>query len=631
MTHIRSAGIVSAMVLIVVGVTAVWTGCNQHPVEYSRSSGAVEHVKQISGGGGTKLDVLWVIDNSQSMCQEQRQLRDNFKNFITTLRQKPIDFHIAVTTTHKKGIFEKVAKFGEIQSTPHPPVGFATQCRFATDNNGNALKQDVEPVRKQIEAAIKCAKNPGNFQHLKNFTGNEIRCALLGNSPNDMDPNNEWCDKAGKDPSVFTAEDLFPCGDKFHKNDAKACTEGELRQTYRSVPKVIRASDPRYQKGNQLDFQKLKDDFSCMSYVGTRGDSREQGLHAAVEAVSKQKTGGPVGDPYKGGEQAPNHGFIRKNAKLAVVFVTDENDCSHEPMNLQKIKDFGCGEANCYFPTKKGRQSQDPLLGTKSLFDEFMKNLAASKRIEKVNPENVIMASIHGGYKRYSGEIKSCPTGAAQDKVKKSLQVCNTQLGSAKSGDRYEDFMKNFSNIFPEPPSGGGHLKGWMCDGRLQPALEALAQQLQVQGQSCIRERVLPCDGPKQCPDFRYGKGGSSLCQQWGNHPKQKFCASAIQVRLRVTNDAADRAKQANKTPQDLLKQSGICYPDSIGTADFQNGCVVKRGVYKWIPCPGAPKKAIKMQWTGVNNPTRQLADFDVQLRYTELAGGESQSSGSGN
>ena len=46
-----------------------------------------------------KLDILWVVDNSGSMHDEQKALGDNFNQFISDFAQKDIDFQMAITTT----------------------------------------------------------------------------------------------------------------------------------------------------------------------------------------------------------------------------------------------------------------------------------------------------------------------------------------------------------------------------------------------------------------------------------------------------------------------------------------------------------------------------------------------------
>ncbi len=46
-----------------------------------------------------KMDILWVIDNSNSMKNEQKALRENFNSFITSFIGKGYDYRIAVITT----------------------------------------------------------------------------------------------------------------------------------------------------------------------------------------------------------------------------------------------------------------------------------------------------------------------------------------------------------------------------------------------------------------------------------------------------------------------------------------------------------------------------------------------------
>lgn len=55
-----------------------------------------------SGGSGCqKLDLLFVIDNSGSMGQEQANLIANFPMFITVLDASGLDYRVAVTTTSR--------------------------------------------------------------------------------------------------------------------------------------------------------------------------------------------------------------------------------------------------------------------------------------------------------------------------------------------------------------------------------------------------------------------------------------------------------------------------------------------------------------------------------------------------
>lgn len=58
--------------------------------------------------------------------------------------------------------------------------------------------------------------------------------------------------------------------------------------------------------------------FAARTSVGTGGSDKEKGLEAAVFALS----------PLMTVSGAPNEGFVRKDAQLLVIFVSDEEDCS---------------------------------------------------------------------------------------------------------------------------------------------------------------------------------------------------------------------------------------------------------------------------------------------------------------
>ena len=56
----------------------------------------------------SKIDVLWVIDNSGSMAARQETIARNFQSFITEFTKNSIDYRIAVTTTD---IFKEAGRF----------------------------------------------------------------------------------------------------------------------------------------------------------------------------------------------------------------------------------------------------------------------------------------------------------------------------------------------------------------------------------------------------------------------------------------------------------------------------------------------------------------------------------------
>ena len=48
----------------------------------------------------SKIDVLWVVDNSGSMAARQENLAKNFQSFIGIFSRGQIDFRLAVTTSN---------------------------------------------------------------------------------------------------------------------------------------------------------------------------------------------------------------------------------------------------------------------------------------------------------------------------------------------------------------------------------------------------------------------------------------------------------------------------------------------------------------------------------------------------
>jgi hypothetical protein len=52
-------------------------------------------------GDQAPIDILWVVDNSGSMADEQQALADNFNAFIQDFVTKDIDFQMAITTTDR--------------------------------------------------------------------------------------------------------------------------------------------------------------------------------------------------------------------------------------------------------------------------------------------------------------------------------------------------------------------------------------------------------------------------------------------------------------------------------------------------------------------------------------------------
>ncbi len=109
---------------------------------------------QSPGKLNNKIDILWVIDNSGSMQDEQVNLANNFSSFITGFANKGYDYKIAVTTTEAwRAPFinqPNLAKFRDgtdqtshsgvfviTPSTPNLINTFVTNINQGTNGSGN--------------------------------------------------------------------------------------------------------------------------------------------------------------------------------------------------------------------------------------------------------------------------------------------------------------------------------------------------------------------------------------------------------------------------------------------------------------------------------------------------------------
>ncbi|MGZ3806403.1 MAG: hypothetical protein ACXVB4_19485 [Pseudobdellovibrionaceae bacterium] len=73
-------------------------GCNHNADSFSLLQ-ASQNFSQSVATVNNKVDILWVVDNSQSMLPLQNNLVTNFDSFISTFQAKGFDFRIAVTTS----------------------------------------------------------------------------------------------------------------------------------------------------------------------------------------------------------------------------------------------------------------------------------------------------------------------------------------------------------------------------------------------------------------------------------------------------------------------------------------------------------------------------------------------------
>ena len=81
---------------------SLWVGCNEHPITPLERVLTAVNLPENTLPAKTKIDFLFVIDDSGSMCEEQANLSRNFSafsDFLFVELGQSTDYRIAVTST----------------------------------------------------------------------------------------------------------------------------------------------------------------------------------------------------------------------------------------------------------------------------------------------------------------------------------------------------------------------------------------------------------------------------------------------------------------------------------------------------------------------------------------------------
>jgi hypothetical protein len=214
--------------LFLLAVLAASTACDRCGTEVIGGlPQPVDQVDVFEQKQAAKVDVLWMVDNSESMDAEQKKVAERFNEFFSQLIRSAVDYHIGVVTSDPNDN-------GVLRAYTGPSVNGCSNCRFITT--------DVS------------------------------------------------CDNPAVDISSVSNSEI----DGLLEDECQA----------------------------QLVFRKLVS-------VGIEGSSSEQGFPQAAAALGAKDvdpaTGLPLNNP-----PPENEGFIRPDAALYIVFVSDEEEGDKE-------------------------------------------------------------------------------------------------------------------------------------------------------------------------------------------------------------------------------------------------------------------------------------------------------------
>jgi hypothetical protein len=272
-------------------------------------------------------DILFVVDDSGSMRGEQDGLAANFDAFVNNLTTvnterasnglDPLDFHIAITST---SVFQ--ATYNQ------------TTCRNDCAGGNGAqycCAAGAAPYRQPVYCADtpECGSGFSCRTDCPGFAGDRVCCGT-DNFPKQLAP--ETCETLGA--YCGTVRDhyrgQFVTPDSVQLCDAGVGTPGA---PYPAGDFVAAAGNPRvisFEKAlyndpagtNTAGIAQRIQQFRQNIVVGTCGSGQEQALEAARLAMKKALGQDGLSQP------AGVSGWPHEDAKLVVVFVGDEDDCS---------------------------------------------------------------------------------------------------------------------------------------------------------------------------------------------------------------------------------------------------------------------------------------------------------------
>jgi hypothetical protein len=341
-------------------------------------------------GAGRALDILFMVDNSQSMMPLQSQLIQNFPSFMQTLKNLP-------------------------DGLPSIHVGVVSSSLGAAQ-----------------EAGVSSCPVGGDH-------------GLLQSAP--------------RRPGCSGPRDAFI-----------SATEREATKNYDGT---------------------IEDTFACIAALGDQGCGFEHQLESAAVALG-----------YAGSIPAGNAGFLRPEAYLAVVFITNEDDCSAPPDGkifdpssrlvsdpLGPLSSYRCNEyGHLCGGNKPPRSMAAALSDCHSAEDGLLirvSELAAFFKSLKPDPTLIFMSAIAGPLTPYGVQLlpSQGPGGIMEDQPA-IVHSCMTTTGTyADPPIRLAEFIAKF---------GDNGTMDSICADSFAPALTRIGAALgRKMGPLCLQAAVI--------------------------------------------------------------------------------------------------------------------------------------------
>ncbi len=414
---------------------------------------------QVRLAATSSADILFVVDDSPSMDPKQAGLAASFGDFITRMVQTntdrvangldPIDFRIAVTTS---SLFN-ASPSGKYCQAGGAQCCAASACSDAACTPGTStgcgggqtcIAEDVFGSGGSIKIGERtrcCTPTACTTPDPSCFPGRA--CAAVSTThPTPLAGN---CTPGLASPGAPYAQGAFVAAPG---NALVLDFEKSLDWSSWGTA----AADPR--------LLSLVQDFRENIRVGSCGAGAEQHLEAGRVAVRLAKAGRQPG--------VPAGTFPRKGAKLVVVWVGDEDDCSTDPARPLVYAASAPGADSCVYDKRRPEGSQHVPVAE---YASYFRGLVGTSGVADLAAAFIVsgVACVDGGFSPADVCIgtASCPVAPA---CVASTSVCS---GAMAAGERFHALAEAFR------ASGTQVVEGSVCDAypprTFGPVLAAIA------------------------------------------------------------------------------------------------------------------------------------------------------------
>lgn len=199
-------------------------------------------VDVLNQGVPKKVDILWVIDNSNSMLAEQQKLADNFPSFIQYYRNSGLDWQIGVVSTDTtddthSGRLQSAAGYRYVDTRTADPTGVFQQMALL-GRQGSGREAGLAAIKKALTEPLIDTDNRGFYRP------DALLSVIVVSDENDFSRvlDNEgfedWLFTLKPDPEMITFSGIIngddPCGagstglDYRHQIDATGGAEFDI-------------------------------------------------------------------------------------------------------------------------------------------------------------------------------------------------------------------------------------------------------------------------------------------------------------------------------------------------------------------------------------------------------------------